>query len=337
MKELEKVIDRIIYGTDMDWNMNIHHFDWVPGVGLYGIWRTYEVTGKAEYLNFLLDWAERHLEEAYVQKTVNSTAPILTMMELYRKTGDKRYGKVCFDIAEFVFTEAPITVDGGLEHTVTEKVDAFGDQMWADTLFMVCIFLARFGKMTGEKKYTDFAVKQLILHQKYLWSEEDYLYYHGWNGAQRNHMSSVYWGRANAWIIYSTVEILREAGEFEGRDQVLSRLERHVLGLGKWQRKNGLYGTIINDPDSYDELSACAGIACGIRRAADAGYIDRRYQEISDRTYAVLMDYIDKDGNVQKVSTGTPVMDSPEQYKQIEQCPTLYGQGLMALALAELT
>ena len=31
MKELEKVIDRIIYGTDMDWNMNIHHFDWVPG------------------------------------------------------------------------------------------------------------------------------------------------------------------------------------------------------------------------------------------------------------------------------------------------------------------
>ena len=33
MKELEKVIDRIIYGTDMDWNMNIHHFDWVPGVG----------------------------------------------------------------------------------------------------------------------------------------------------------------------------------------------------------------------------------------------------------------------------------------------------------------
>lgn len=109
MKELEKVIDRIIYGTDMDWNMNIHHFDWVPGVGLYGIWRTYEVTGKAEYLNFLLDWAERHLEEAYVQKTVNSTAPILTMMELYRKTGDKRYGKVCFDIAEFVF-------DRGTDH-----------------------------------------------------------------------------------------------------------------------------------------------------------------------------------------------------------------------------
>lgn len=335
MKELEKVIDRMVYGTDTEWNMNIHHFDWVPGVGLYGIWRAYEVTGKEEYLKFLVDWADKHLEEAYVKKTVNSTAPALTILELYKKTGDERYGKVCYDIAEYIMKEAPVTVDGGLEHTVTENVDALVNQMWADTLFMVCIFIARMGSMTGEKKYTEFAVNQLLLHQKYLWNEADYLYYHGWNGTQKNHMSGIYWGRANAWIIYSTVEILQAVGEFDGRNQVLSRLEKHVLGLGKWQRKNGLYGTILNDPESYDELSACAGIACGIRRAAEAGYIDRRYLEIADNTYRVLKDYIDEAGNVLQVSTGTPVMETAERYKQVAICPTLYGQGLMALALAE--
>lgn len=335
MRELEKVIDRMIHGTDTEWNMNIHHFDWVPGVGLYGIWRAYEVTGKKEYLDFLTGWADRHLEEAYVQKTVNSTAPMLTILELYGETGREEYRKVCLDIAEYIMKDAPITVDGGLEHTVTEDVDSLVNQMWADTLFMVCIFIARMEKMTGEKKCGEFAARQLLLHQRYLWNEEQGLYYHGWNGTLRSHMSGIFWGRANAWILYSTVEILRALDAFEGRDEVLARLEKHVQGLGRCQRENGLFGTILDDPDSYDELSACSGIACGILRAVKLGYIDGKYGDIAERTYRVLRDYIDDDGNVLQVSTGTPIRESAEAYKQIAICPTLYGQGLMALALAE--
>ena len=336
MKELKKVIDRIINGADTEWGMNIHHFDWVPGVGLYGIWRAYEVTGEERYFQFLTRWAEMHLQEAYIQKTVNSTAPLLTMLELYQKTGDEKYGKVCFELADYIRKDAPITVDGGLEHTVTEDVDALVNQMWADTLFMVCIFMARLGKLSGERKYTEFATNQLVLHQRYLWDENANLYYHGWNGTLRNHMSGIFWGRANAWTIYSTVEILRAAGDFEGRGEVLGRLERHARGLKRWQRPNGLFGTILNDPDAYDELSACAGIACGIRRAAACGFIDSSYLEVARKTERVLPEYIDESGTVLQVSTGTPILSTAEDYKRVCICPTLYGQGLVALALAEL-
>lgn len=336
MRELERVADRMIYGTDSEWNMNIHHFDWVPGVGLYGIWRVYEVTGEERYFRFLTDWTHTHLQEACIQKTVNSTAPLLTILELYRKTGEEAYGKVCFELAEYIRKDAPRTVDGGLEHTVTEDVDALVNQMWADTLFMVCIFMARLGKLSGERKYTEFAVNQLVLHQKYLWDESAQLYYHGWNGSLRNHMSGIFWGRANAWTIYSTVEILAAAGDFPERGEVLKRLERHVQGLGRWQRENGLFGTILNDPGAYDELSACAGIACGIRRAVAGGLIGSSYLEIAKRTERVLPEYIDEQGNVLQVSTGTPILASAEDYKKVRLCPTLYGQGLTALALAEL-
>lgn len=317
--------------------MDIHRFDWVPGVGLYGIWRAYEVTGREAYLDFLIKWAKLHLQQAYDQKTVNSTAPLLTIVELYRKTGEEEYLKVCVDMAKYIMTEASLTIDGGLEHTVTENGAHFGNQMWADTLFMVCIFLAKLGSITGNRDYTDFAVGQLVLHYKLLWSQEAGLFYHGWDGNLCTHLSGVYWGRANAWILYSTVEILKEAGEFEGREMVLKCLRGQVDSLAGWQRRNGLFGTILDDPEAYDELSATAGIVCGIQRGVKAGYLEDSALEVARKAYPALPAYVDENGNVLSVSSGTPIMESALQYKQVPVTPTLYGQSLMCLALAEIS
>lgn len=336
MDLIEKVTDRMICGKDNDWNMNIHHFDWVPGVGLYGIWKAYERTKNTKYMEFLKDWADRHLIEAYEKKTVNSTMPCLTVFELYLLTGKAEYLKVCEDIGDYIIHKAPVTRDGGLEHTVTENVNGFRNQMWADTLFMACLFASRMGKAMKRKEYTEFAVRQLKLHHRYLWDEKEALFYHGWNGDERNHMSGVFWGRANAWILYSTVKILEETGDFEGRKEITAGMERHIKSLGKWQHKNGMYGTIINDSGAYDEISASAGIACGIKKAVKCGYVDSRLEAIADSSYKNLPDYIDPAGNVLGVSTGTPVMPAPGKYKEIKQCPTLYGQTLMILALAEI-
>ncbi len=335
MHLIEKVTDRIVYGNDSDWNMNIHHFDWVPGVGLYGIWKAYEKTKKPEYIEFLKNWADKHLIEAYDKKTINSTIPCLTILELYLLTGNAEYIKVCEDIAEYIVYQAPVTVDGGLEHTVTEEVPGFGNQMWADTLFMACLFVCKIGKVINRQDYVDFAIKQLKLHHQYLWNEEEGLFYHGWNGNDRNHMSGIFWGRANAWIIYSTVQILEETGDFEGRAELISRIEKHIKSLGKWQRDNGMFGTILNDPLAYDETSASSGIAAGIKKAVANGYVDSRLEVIADKCRKSLPNYIDSAGNVLGVSTGTPILPTAERYKEIRQCPTLYGQALMILALAQ--
>lgn len=331
---IEKITDRVVHGSDKEWAMNIHSFDWVPGVGLYGIWKAWEVTGKDEYLDFLTDWAGKHLEDAYRQKTVNSTAPMIAILELYKKSGKEAYRKVCQDMAEYVLKEAPLTIDGGLEHTVTENA-SFDNQMWADTLFMVCIFMARFGRLTGNRSYTEFASDQLVLHYRYLWDEETGLFYHGWDGTSRTHLSSIHWGRANAWIIYSTVEILNEVGEFEERDDVIRKLQRHASSLTRLQRDNGLFGSILDDPTSYDELSASAGIACGIKRGIRFGYVDGSLENAARRVYKVLPQYVDETGTVQGVSGGTPIMKTAKEYRDIPVIPTLYGQALTCLALAD--
>lgn len=333
---LEKAADRVVYGKDTTWGMDMEHFDWGPGVGLYGIWKAWQATGREAYLQYLTGWADRHGKEAAELRTINSTAPCLTIWELYRLTGNEAYRKICLEAAEYLVKEAPLTVDGGLEHTVTEHVPGMKEQMWADTLFMACIFLAKAGRDENKKEYTEFASGQLVLHYQYLWDEEKGLFYHAWNGSLRNHMSAVHWGRANAWILLSTLEILRELPEFEGRDSVIAVMKKHMKALCGLQRKNGMFGTVLDDASSYDEISASAGIACGLKLAAELGFAGPEEEKAAALALTALPSYIGAEGDVACVSTGTPVMADAQAYKAIPYEVTLYGQALMIMALARM-
>lgn len=327
-----KIADRVIKGHDSEWNMNIEKFDWVPGVGLFGIYQAYQKTGKVRYLDFLTGWTERHLQEAYTQITVNSIAPLLTISYLYEETKSPEYGKVCIDLAEYVLHGAPRTVDGGLEHTVTEAVEGFSNQVWADTLFMVCIFMANMGRLTGEKKYSAVAIEQLCIHHRLL-TDGNGLYFHGYNGAKKGHMSAVRWGRANAWILYSTMQILSMTGAFKEREEICGYVRAHVKRLAKLQRADGGFGTVIDNENSYTEISATAGIVAGMRLAAESGIVDKQYHGAYEKGCAAILRSVTEDGSVQSVSTGTPVMESEEAYLRIPCTPTLYGQGLAIMAL----
>ena len=335
-EQIEKITDRVIRADTGDKWMNIHYFDWSPGVGLYGIWEAYRATGREAYLKFLTDWADRHLEEAYDRLTVNSAAPMLTILELWKVTGKERYLQVCRDIADRVLREAPRTREGGLEHTVTEAVPGFSEQIWADTLFMVCLFLIRLGQYTGERSYLDFGLEQFRIHHRLLFDPEADLYFHGWNCAAGNHMSAVHWGRANAWIIYATGKILEECGQFRGREELEEKLRRHVRGLKAVQLENGAFATVLEDPTAYPEISATGGIAAGICRAIRLGLVGEEYLPVCRRAAQAVSSYILEDGTVDSVSGGTPIMENAEAYKNIEITPTLYGQALATLCLCEM-
>lgn len=333
---INRIADRVTDFNDTSWSMNIHHFDWVPGVGLYGIYKAYKATGNRKYYDFLISWTKDHLNEAYDNKTINSTAPLMTVADLYTECGDPCYMKVMKDIGEYIVNEAPITKDGGLEHTVTEAVEGFGDQIWADTLFMSCLFLAKLGRLCDEKKYTDFAVKQFLLHHKLL-SDGNGLYFHAYNGAKKNHMSAVRWGRANAWIVLGSMELIEILGEFEGKDELERYVKNHCAALKRVQKPDGGFATVINNPDSYTEISASAGIAAGIAKAIKAGIVDKsEYCRVVDAAAKCVEAAVAEDGTVTNVSTGTPVMNNEAGYEGIALTSALYGQALAIALFAEL-
>lgn len=66
--------------------IDINCWEWPQGVGLFGLYRYYEMSRKPELLTFLTEWYDRRMEEGIVEKNVNTTSPMLTLTYLYEIT-----------------------------------------------------------------------------------------------------------------------------------------------------------------------------------------------------------------------------------------------------------
>jgi len=327
---IKKVSFSVIDEENTSWEMNIHRFDWVAGVELFGLCKANELLKSDEILAFLEKWTKIHKAEFTGKITINTAVLAQVVLYLYEKTNNAEYLEICKKVADYLISEAPLTREGALEHTVIEDVE-FSEQVWADTLFMAVLFLAKMGEV--DTKYKEFAKNQMICHLKCLKNTANGLYCHGWNSNRGDHMSAVCWGRANAWIIYSGAELINILGDFEGINEVRNAIKEHVEVLSKYQTEDGAFRTIIDDETSYEEASATAGIIAGIKLAVNLGIVEDKYESNFEKGIEYIKSQIDDNGILQSVSFGTPVMKSAEEYKNIALIPTLYGQGLGTIAL----
>ncbi|MGO4496895.1 glycoside hydrolase family 105 protein [Paenibacillus sp. 2RAB27] len=340
MKEhIKNAADRVYrYMTESrstDWGMNINEWDWVPGVGTIALLHYYEKTGNQDVLDYLTGWVKRNQEKAGRTKVINSMAPFAIFPRLYELTKETYYLDQAKQISQWMVQEAPRTREGAFEHTVTEK-DSFPEQVWADTIFMAVLLLARTAKLTKDADLAEQVLEQVSLHLRLLQDEETGVLFHGWNCVQENHLSAARWTRANAWVCVAVPEILKEISELITIPaEIGASYKRMIDGLIGYQSGNGLWHTVMDRADFYQETSGSAGIACGIILAIRTGLLDETYHtHVTSALHGVLGN-INTAGEVNSVSGGTPIMPTIEAYQGIERIPTLYGQGLVLMLLAE--
>ncbi len=329
-----KAADYMTDYTYTHWWMNIERFDWDAGVGLFGIFAAYKMSGDKKYYDFILNWMDRHMGEADKHPTVNSTTPLLTAAFMYEITkSDRLLNRLC-SLADNILENAPLTDDGALEHTVMDKNVDFSRQIWADTLFMACLFLAKMWTITKQEKYKQFVIEQFMIHHKVL-SDGKGLYFHGYDYERDDHMSSIRWGRANSWIIYSSAIILDMFGEFSERKTICEYVKKHADALMEIQRTDGGFCTILDDFTSYEETSATVAIAAGMKLGVKLEVLNEKANNSADEAIEYVLKNFRADGAVDGVSIGTSIMKDAEEYKNIARKPTLYGQGLFILAIYE--
>ncbi|WP_233147121.1 glycoside hydrolase family 88/105 protein [Paenibacillus selenitireducens] len=330
----ERVYHRMIDKAENNWGMNMESWDWVPGVGVISILAYGQLAGNQGAIEYLLQWTERNKHLSEQVKVINSMAPYAIFPDLYRLSGDQWYLETAIKIGDWMLTEAPRTREGAFEHTVTENVH-FSEQVWADTLFMAVLFLARLAKLTGDSKYAKEAEFQLLVHLRLLQDTHTGVLFHGWNCAEGNHMSSARWTRANAWVILATPWIAEEISNLiPFSDEIVERYQQLAAGLLHYQGEHGMWSTVMDQPEFYAETSGSAGIAAGWLAGMRMGWLDVTYKEAVDLTLQGVMERIEPDGTVQGVSGGTPVMPSISAYEEIPCNPTLYGQGLTLILLS---
>ncbi len=323
--KIEEAMDRIVERTkrmDMSW-------DWPCGVAYYGVAEAYEATKKESYLEFLKERVDELIGLGLPVWTVNTCAMGHCLITLYEATGEEKYMDIIKSKVEYLTKDALRFGDRVLQHTVSAGND-FPEQCWADTLFMAAFFLLRVGVMTKDDALIDDALNQYYWHIQYLQDENTGLWYHGYNNITKDHMSGFYWGRANCWAAYTMSNvgrILPECYLYPQFLEIVGSLNEQLSALKLLQTENGLWRTILDDEESYEEVSASAGIAAAMTLKGNPLHI--KYIE---KSIEGLLAHVAPDGRVTDVSGGTAVMKDRDGYRNIsKKWIQGWGQG-MALA-----
>ncbi len=80
----------------------------------------------------------------------------------------------------------------------------------------------------------------------------------------------------------------------EWRGPILAGYLKMMESLRKWQRPNGLWGQLVDDPESYDETSATAMFAYAFAEGAKSGVLGEEYRVAAVKAYNALVRRMDR-------------------------------------------
>ena len=202
-------------------------------------------------------------------------------------------------------------------------------------MFMAAFFLLRVGVILKDEELIEDALNQWYWHIKYLQDPNTGFYYHGYNNITGDHMSGIYWGRANAWAAYTMSQVggrLPECYLYPKYLDVAGSLNEQLAALKTVQTENGLWRTVLNDPESYEEISASAGIAAAMLERGNP-----LHSKYINKAIKGLLANVSEEGRVMNVSGGTAVMKDVEGYRNISRSWMQgWGQGLALAFFATL-
>lgn len=209
--------------------------------------------------------------------------------------------------------------------------------VWLDDMFMGIPAIAYYGKLTGDKKYYDEAIRQIKLFAEKMWVPEVKLFRHGWIQAMEYH-PAYHWGRANGWAILTMAEVLDAVPEnYPGRADVLDLFKQHVIGLCKLQSSEGFWHQLLDRNDSYLETSATAIFTYCIAHGINKGWLGAlEFAPVVCLGWNAVSTKISEEGLVDGTCVGTGMgFDPAFYYYRPVSTKAAHGYGPVLLAGAE--
>lgn len=314
-------------------------WEWTHGIGLYGIWQYYELTGDAQSLETIESWFANRFAAGATTKNINTMAVFLTLAYVYERTKNPTYLPWLDTWGEWAYHDLERTRFGGMQHVT--YLSLHDQQLWDDTLMMTVLPLAKIGLVLNRPHYVAEAKKQFLVHIQYLFDTKTGLFFHGWEfyktGAGRDELGHNYaearWARGNAWLTIVIPEFLELLDIDVATDPVGSLLrdvlEAQCSALVPLQASSGLWRTLLDvseEDGSYVEASATAGFAFGILKARRKRYLDPStpvaapetdecqrlknaergvYDAVALKAVKAVLDNVDVDGELLNTSFGT--------------------------------
>jgi rhamnogalacturonyl hydrolase YesR len=212
------------------------------------------------------------------------------------------------------------------------------NSLWLDDLYMSVPCLAQAGKLTGDGRYYDDAVKQVLQFASRMFVKERGLYMHAWVQEMKVH-PAFHWARANGWALMATVELLEVLpAEHPGRAKLLDLFRAHAAGLMATQGHAGLWHQLLDRRESYEETSASAMFVFGIARGINRGWLDPlAFGPTASLGWNAVARKVNPAGQVEGTCVGTGVGWDPMfyMYRPVHLLAA-HGYGPVFLAGAEM-
>ena len=196
---------------------------------------------------------------------------------------------------------------------IIDQADAFVDKnnpildtnIQVEDQFFVSAVLGRAYKYTSKDIYLDFMISHILDSPL---QREDGIYIH-------SKIAEYPWGRGNGFAIYGAVEALKYIPDNHVRKQeVIQKHIKHINSLKKLQTENGAWRQVIDNDESYEELTATSMIGYGVINDIMMGILPKEYLEMVIKAWKFVDSRVEDTGIVHDSCTGTGSLDSIEEY-----------------------
>jgi rhamnogalacturonyl hydrolase YesR len=264
---------------------------YIPGMALIGRMRI----GELEAVDKI---AETHITGTPLEITSASIiAGHLVFAELAEHTGNSDYLKLAQRAADMGFDENGNSREAMPLHTEM-----------SDAVFMATPLLSKVGKLTGDDRYFNLALRHVANIQKLL-LRDDGLYQH-------SPLADVAWCRGNGFpalgLALSLTDIPTTHPAFV---QLLEEFQNHIAALLPYQDVDGLWHQVIDYPGSFAEITSTAMIATAMKRGIDQNWLKKEiYQPAVDKAWKAVLARSNFKGEFINVCQGTGKLDSLDKY-----------------------
>ncbi|WP_230986863.1 glycoside hydrolase family 88/105 protein [Cohnella fermenti] len=318
-------------------------------VGLYGLLEAAEAARNEEQRSYVLDsmgemakyyryalWdREQYGVSSLIPRALELNEldpcglPGMMLIECFNRTQLAEIVPLVDVIAQAVMNGIPRFADGTFHRKST---------MWADDLFMSTPLLVRLGRLKGDTRYLDEAIRQAAGYRERLQMPNKGLFAHIYFPDQQMR-NDVPWGRGNGWIAFALTEILLHLPEaYPGTEMILGLLNELLTAVVNVQNATGMWHQVLDEPQSYEETSCTAIFVLSLARGVRHGWLAPELAEHARRGWRALLERcVDRDGNVYGVCLGSGCSMDRRYYFDI---PTHmnddHGTGIVLLAAVEL-
>lgn len=255
------------------------------------------------------------------------------MIKTYQKNGNDDYLDVIKRVDEHISNNQFRLDDGTLARHRPQY-----ESVWADDLYMSVPFLANMAVLTGEDRYFDDAVRQILQQAERLYIPEKELFDHGWSVTSADYDPRFYWGRANGWTLMAMAELLGLLPEdHPGRDDILHLYRSMIRSLANLQDGTGFWHNLLDRPDTFLETSATAMFTFAVAKGINEGWINHVYGPVAITGWNAITTRVLENGAVDGTVEGTTFAhDNTYYYHRGRSIYATHGYGPVLYAGAEI-